>query len=113
MNSLRNSVTLIGNLGQNPETRKFENGKVLSRIRIATNEVYTNNGGDKVTNTTWHTCVGWGKTAELMESLLKKGTGVALKGKLAYRDYEDKEGVKKTAPEIVISEFVLLEKKQA
>jgi len=108
MNNLRNSVRLIGHLGRDPEIKDLEEGKKLTRINLATTEVYKNKEGEKVQNTQWHQLIGWGKTAELMSTLLKKGKQVAVDGKLVYRTYEDKNGVKRTISEVVVSEFVLM-----
>jgi single-strand DNA-binding protein len=111
MNTLRNKVQLIGNLGNNPEIRSFEDGNKLARLSLATREIYKNNKGEKVTETYWHNLVAWGKTAELADRLLKKGSEVAVEGKLVTRNYEDKQGVKRYVTEVVVSEFVLLDKK--
>ena len=108
MNNIRNSITLIGNLGKDPESKKLDNGTVLSTFSIATNEVYKNTKGDKVTNTQWHNCIAWGKTAEIIKDLLKKGKEVVVRGKLTYNNYEDKDGNKRYQPQIVVSEFILL-----
>jgi single-strand DNA-binding protein len=111
MNNLRNSITLIGRLGNDPENKTFENGKCLTKISLATNEVYKNQNGEKVEQTQWHKCIAWGKTAELMAQLLSKGKNVAVRGKMTYRSYQDKEGNKRTMPEIVVEEFVSLSEK--
>ena len=108
MNNLRNSVRLIGYLGKDPETKQLEDGKSLSRVSLATKEVYKTKSGEKVENTYWHNLIGWGKTAELMNTLLKKGKQIAIDGKLVYRTFEDKSGVKRTTTQIVVSEFVLM-----
>lgn len=108
MNNIRNSVLLIGNLGRDPELRRLENGLSVARLSLATNEVYRNQKGEKVTATQWHSCVAWGKTGEIICSLLKKGTEVVVRGKLVYRNYEDKNGVMRTVSEIVVSEFVVV-----
>ncbi len=108
MNSIKNSVTLIGNLGKDPEIKQFQSGRSVARFSLATNETYRNQKGDKVTSTQWHNIVAWGKTAEMMNNLLKKGKEVVVHGKLTYRTYEDKEGVTRFIPEIVADEFVVL-----
>ncbi len=108
MNNLRNSVRLIGHLGKDPEGKQLEGGNTLARVSLATKEVYKNKKGEKVENTQWHNLIGWGKTAELMNTLLKKGKQVAVDGKLVYRTYEDKSGVKRTISEIVVADFVLM-----
>lgn len=113
MNSLRNSVRLIGNLGSAPEVKNLDNGNKVARIALATNETYNNAKGEKVTETTWHNLVAWGKTAEIAEKYLDKGKEVAIEGKLTSRSYTTKEGEKKYITEIVINEFLMLDKKSA
>ncbi|HMO39591.1 MAG TPA: single-stranded DNA-binding protein [Saprospiraceae bacterium] len=108
MNGIRNSVTLIGNLGKDPELRQLPNGSWVARLSLATNEIYKNQKGDKITETQWHNLVAWGKTAELMNNLLKKGKEVAVRGKLTYRNYQDKDGVQRSVSEILVNEFTLL-----
>lgn len=107
MNTLRNSVKLIGHLGQDPEIKELENGK-MARFTIATNESYKNKKGEKVENTEWHPVVAWGKTAEIAEKYLEKGKEVAVEGRLTHRSYDDKDGVKKYITEVVINEFTML-----
>ena len=111
MNSLKNKVQLIGRLGADVEVKSLESGKQLAKISVATNESYKNKEGEWMDNTTWHNVVAWCKTAEVAGKLLKKGSEVALEGKLSNRSYEDKEGVKKYITEVVMNEFVLLDKK--
>ena len=112
MKNLRNSVQLIGNLGMDPEVKNLESGKTLAKLSLATTDRYTNNKGDKVQETTWHNLIAWGKTAEIAEKFLKKGSEVAIEGKLTNRSYETKEGVKKYITEIVINEILLLGNKE-
>jgi len=108
MNSLRNSVRLVGNLGMDPEIRTFDNNKQLARISIATNETYKNNKGEKVTETQWHNLVIWGAQAQIAADLLKKGDEIAVEGRLANSNYTDKEGNKRYVSEVVVSEFIKL-----
>jgi single-strand DNA-binding protein len=111
MNSLKNRVQLIGHLGVDPEMKTIENGTKLARLRLATNETFTNAKGEKVTETQWHNVVAWGKTAELAEMLLTKGAEAAIEGKLVSRSYTDKDGQKKYVTEVVVDEFLLLSRK--
>jgi single-strand DNA-binding protein len=111
MNNLRNSVRLIGNLGAAPEVKNLEKGNKVAKLSLATNETYTNQKGEKVTETQWHNLVVWGKTAEIAEKYLTKGSEVAIEGKLTSRSYTDKEGVKKYITEIVVNDFLMLDKK--
>ena len=108
MSSLRNSVKLIGNLGAKPEVKHLEGGKVVARMSIATTESYKNTKGEKVQDTTWHQLVAWGKTAEIAEKFLDKGSELAIEGKLTNRSYEDKDGVKKYISEVLVNEIVML-----
>ena len=108
MNNLRNSVRLIGHLGRDPEMKELPEGNALIRVSLATKEVRKNKKGEKIEEVQWHQLIGWGKTAELMNTLLKKGKQIAIDGKLVHRTYEDKNGVKRTISEVVVSEFVLM-----
>jgi single-strand DNA-binding protein len=108
MYALRNKVQLIGNLGQNPEIKTLDGGKKLAKFSIATSETYRNVSGEKVTETQWHNLVAWGKLAEIIEKYISKGSEVAVEGKLTYRTYNDKEGVKKYFTEIQVNELLML-----
>ncbi|PKR82226.1 single-stranded DNA-binding protein [Brumimicrobium salinarum] len=108
MNTLRNTVSLIGNLGADPVITKFGNDRSVARFSVATNESYKDKKGEWVTNTTWHNVVAWDKAATLCEQLLKKGTELVLEGKLVNDAYETKEGEKRYKTEISMREFMLL-----
>lgn len=108
--ALKNKVQLIGNVGQQPDVRTTESGRKWARFVVATNEVYRNAKGDKVTETQWHRLVAWGSVAEMVEKYLPKGKEVAIEGKLINRSYTDKEGVKKYITEVQVNEILLLGK---
>jgi len=108
MYALKNKVQLIGNLGNAPEIKSIESGKKMARFSIATNENYRNAKGEKVTETTWHNLVAWGKVADLAEKFLQKGTEVVIEGKLINRSYTDKDGNKKYISEVQVNELLLL-----
>ena len=110
MNTLRNKVQLIGNLGNDPEIINLESGKTLAKFSIATNESYKNAKGEKITDTQWHNIVAWGKTAEIIEKYVSKGKEVAVEGKLTSRSYETKEGEKRYVTEVVCNELLMLGK---
>ncbi|MFP4844708.1 single-stranded DNA-binding protein [Winogradskyella sp. PE311] len=110
MNTLRNKVQLIGNLGNNPEIINLESGKMLAKFSIATNESYKNAQGEKVTDTQWHNIVAWGKTAQIVEKFITKGKEVAIEGKLTTRSWEDKDGIKRYITEVICSELLMLGK---
>ena len=111
MNALRNKVQLIGNLGLDPEVKLLDGGKKLAKVSIATNETYKNAKGERVTETQWHNLIAWGKTAEIVEKFLKKGSEIAVEGKLINRNYTDKEGIKRYVTEIEVSEVLMLDSK--
>lgn len=108
MNTLKNSVQLIGNLGNDPQVKHLESGKVVANLSIATSDTFKNKEGEKVENTQWHDLVVWGKTAEVVEKYLKKGSKVAIEGKLTHRNYDDKDGNKRYVTEIVVNELLML-----
>jgi single-strand DNA-binding protein len=111
MNTLRNKVQLIGNLGQNPEVKELTGGKKVAKFSLATNETYYNKAGEKITDTQWHNLVAWGKTAEIIEKYVKKGSEIAIEGKLLNRNYTDKEGLMRYVTEIQVNELLMLGKK--
>ncbi|SOC79659.1 single-strand binding protein [Salinimicrobium sediminis] len=110
MNALRNKVQLIGNVGNAPEILSFESGKKMARFSIATNEIYKDSKGEKVTDTQWHNVVAWGKTAELIENYVSKGKEIGVEGKLTSRTYDDKDGKTGYVTEVLCSEVLLLGK---
>ena len=111
MNTLRNKVQLIGNVGREPEIVNLESGKKLAKFSVATNENYKNGNGERVTDTQWHNIVAWGKTAELVEKYVNKGKEVGVEGKLTSRSWDDKDGTKRYITEVVCNELLLLGQK--
>jgi len=112
MNTLKNKVHLIGNLGFDPEVREIAKGRKVARLSVATNDSYRNASGEKVTDTQWHTVVAWGQTAEMVERLLRKGSPLVLEGRLVHRSYEAKDGTKRYITEVVMNNFQLLPSKR-
>jgi len=108
MSKLRNRVTLIGNLGSNPEINTFESGKKKASFTLATNDYYKNNEGEKIQDTQWHNVIAWNHQAELIERYVSKGQEIAVEGRLATRSYEDKTGITRYVTEIILQELLLL-----
>jgi single-strand DNA-binding protein len=108
MSTLANRVTLIGNLGHDPETKTTESGKKVTHFTLATDDGYKNAEGQKIKETTWHNIVAWNGLADIAGKFLKKGREVAVEGRIVYRTYEDKKGATKNITEIVLSDLVLL-----
>ena len=111
MNALKNRVQLIGRLGQDPQTKTLANDRTLTRFSLATSESYVNKQGERIEDTQWHNVVIWGKLAERAGQYLHKGKEVALEGKLNHRSYEDKDGQKRYITEVVVSDFLMLGRK--
>ena|SRR5688572_18576934 len=108
MNAIKNKVQLIGNLGNNPEIKTLDGGKKLAKMSLATNETYKNSKGEKITETQWHNLVVWGKTAEIVEKYLLKGSEIAIEGKLVSRNYTNKNGEKRYITEVQVTELLML-----
>ena len=107
-----NKVTLVGNLGADPEVRRLENGTPVARFNVATNENYKDNDGNWQTQTEWHTVTAWRTYAEQAEKTLRKGSLVYIEGKISYRKYTDKNGIERVATEILPSVMRSLEKRE-
>lgn len=112
MNSVRNQVQLIGNVGKDVELRSIANGSHVATFSLATNDYYKNTKGEKVQDTQWHNIVIWGKQAELASKVLEKGTEVCVQGKLVHRSYETSKGDKRYITEIKASTFLKLTKEE-
>jgi single-strand DNA-binding protein len=108
-----NKVILIGNLGKDPEVRYLEGGVAVANFPLATTEVHKNRAGEKVESTEWHNVVLWRGLAEVAEKLLKKGMQVYIEGRLRTRSWEDKDGSKKRATEVVGENLTILSRKNA
>ena len=107
-----NRVILIGNLGRDPEVRRLENGAVVAKFSVATNENYKDKSGEWQTQTEWHDIVVWRSLAERAESTLKKGMAVYLEGKLTHRTWQDQDGNNRRTTEVVASYFRSIGKRE-
>jgi single-strand DNA-binding protein len=112
MSNIKNKVQLIGNLGRDPEFKALDGGRSLAKFSLATSESYKNSKGEWITDTSWHNLIAWGKTAEYAEANLKKGSEIAIEGKLVSRSYEDKEGKKIYITEVVVNQIMPITKKE-
>ena len=108
MNTLRNKVQLIGNLGNDPEIITMDSGKKIAKFNVATNEIYKNSEGERETKTEWHRVVCFGKTAEIVEEYISKGKEDAIEGKLSHNTWEDKDGNKRYNTEVICNELLML-----
>lgn len=103
-----NKVILVGRLGRDPETRFTSAGQAVCNFSIATDESYKDRNGERQKRTEWHKIVVWGRQAEIAQQYLKKGSLVYLEGRIQSRQWDDKEGQKRTSFEIVANNFRML-----
>lgn len=107
-----NKTMLIGHLGDDVKLHHFDNGGVIGRFPLATNETYTNKStNEKVTETEWHNCIVRNKQAETLEKYLKKGDQVYVEGKLKTRKWQDKDGNDRYSTEVNVFAFTFLSNK--
>jgi single-strand DNA-binding protein len=107
-----NKVTLIGNLGKDPELTTLDGNISVVKFPLATTESYKDKTGKQISDTEWHNIVAWRGLADLAVKYLKKGSGIYIEGKIKTRNYEDKEGIKRYVTEIMAEELILLDKKE-
>lgn len=103
-----NKVILIGRLGRDPECRYMPNGDAVCNFSIATDESWKDKNGQRQTRTEWHAITMYRKLAEIAAQYLKKGSLVYLEGRIQSRKYTGKDGIERTAYEIVCSEMKML-----
>ncbi|MDA3941931.1 MAG: single-stranded DNA-binding protein [Bacteroidetes bacterium] len=112
MTTLNNTVQLIGRAGLDPEIKSFDKDRKMARFSIATNSYYYNQKGERVEDTQWHQVIAWGKTAEVVEKIVKKGREIAVSGKLTNRNWDDKDGNKRYATEVEINHIIAFGKSE-
>ena len=103
-----NKVILVGRLGRDPETRYTGGGQAVANFSLATDESYKDRNGERQKRTEWHKIVVWGKQAEIAQQYLKKGSLIFVEGRIQSREWQDKEGQKRTSFEIVANNFRML-----
>jgi single-strand DNA-binding protein len=103
-----NKVILVGNLGRDPEVRYTQGGAAVANFTLATNEVWNDKSGARQERTEWHRIVVWGKTAEIAKEHLSKGKQVYIEGSIQTRQWDDREGNKRTTVEIKAQRLVLI-----
>ena len=107
-----NKVTLIGNLGADPEVRSTSGGNRVATFSLATSRSWTGTTGEKQEKTEWHRCVVWNskssQLADIVERYLKKGDKVYVEGRIEYRQWQDKENQTRYSTEINVRELIML-----
>jgi len=106
-----NRVMLIGNLGKDPDVQFLEGNIAVAKFPLATTETFKDRSGKLVSQTEWHTVVLWRGLAELAQKYLHKGSLVYIEGRLRTRSWEDKEGNRKFATEVVGDNLIMLDKR--
>ena len=104
-----NKVILIGNVGADPELRYTPGGTAVSNFNMATNESWTDSGGEKQERTEWHRIVVWGRLAEICNQYLRKGSKVYIEGRLQTRSWEGQDGQKRYTTEVVARDMQMLD----
>lgn len=107
-----NKVTLIGNLGKDPEMQTLEGGINIAKFTVATTESYKDKSGHITNQTEWHTVVLWRGLADLAQKYLHKGSAVYIEGKLRTRNWEDKDNIRRSCTEIIGDNLILLDKRK-
>jgi len=107
-----NKVTLIGNLGSDPEVRSATGGNRVANFSIATSRQWNDASGAKQEKTEWHRCVAWNSKsstlADIVERYVKKGDKLFVEGRIEYRQWQDKDGQTKYSTEINVRELIML-----
>ena len=109
-----NKVTLIGNLGKDPELSYTASGVAVAKFSMATGERWKDQEGNVQERTEWHNIVAWQKLAEICSQYLKKGSKVYIEGRIQSRSWDDKNtGVKRYATDIIANDLIMLDAKGA
>jgi single-strand DNA-binding protein len=103
-----NKAILVGRLGRDPETRYTSGGQAVCNFTMATDETYKDRAGERQKRTEWHRIVVWGKQAEIAQQYLHKGSLIFVEGRIQSRQWDDREGQKRTTVEIVANNFRML-----
>ncbi len=103
-----NRVTLVGNIGQDPDTKYTQGGMAITRISLATTSVRKDKDGNQQERTEWHRVVFFGKLGEIAGEYLRKGSSVYVEGSLRYDKYTGQDGVEKYTTDIVADEMQML-----
>ncbi len=103
-----NKVILVGNLGRDPEVRYTAGGTPVANFTLATNERWTDPAGEKKERTEWHRIVVWGKQAEIAGEYLRKGRQVYVEGSIQTREWNDRDGNKRSTTEVRAQRIQLL-----
>lgn len=113
MSKSLNRVTLIGNVGSDPEVRSTTSGSRVATISVATSQSWTGQNGEKQESTQWHRCVAWNRKggsglADIIEKYVSKGDRIYVDGEIEYRQWQDKENQTRYTTEIKVRDIIML-----
>jgi single-strand DNA-binding protein len=108
-----NKLTIIGNVGNEPEMRFTPNGKPVTSFSVATNWLYTSSEGERRQETEWFNVVAWNRLAEQCNQFLAKGRLVYVEGRIHTRNWEGQDGLQHSRIEVIASRVIFLEKRGA
>ena len=106
-----NIVHIIGNVGNDPETKTLSNGDLVANFSVATSETWKDKQGQQQEKTQWHKMVAYRKLAEIVEAYVRKGSSLYIEGRIEYSTYTDKNGIEKYSTQIVANALRMLDKK--
>ena len=105
-----NKIFILGNVGQEPQIKTFDNGDSITNFSVATSDQWTDKLGEKRESTEWHNCVAYRQLAKIASDFIKKGSKVFVEGRIKTRSWE-KEGVKQYRTEVEVLKLLVLDKR--
>ena len=106
-----NKIFLLGNVGQEPQVKTFDNGDQITNFSLATSDQWTDKQGEKRDSTEWHTCVAYRQLAKIAADFIRKGSKVFVEGRIKTRSWDNKEGVKQYRTEVEVLKLLVLDKR--
>ena len=106
-----NKIFLLGNCGQEPQVKVFDNGDSITTFSLATSDQWTDKQGEKRESTEWFTCVAYRQLAKIAADFVKKGSKVFVEGRIKTRSWDNKEGVKQYRTEVEVLKLLVLDKR--
>jgi single-strand DNA-binding protein len=113
MATMLNKIMLIGNLGKDPELQVTSEGTPITKFSLAVNRYSKTSNGEREKETEWFNIIAWRQLAEICEKYLHKGSKVYIEGRLSQRKYTDKNGLERTAVEVIANDMKMLDSKPA
>ena len=106
-----NKIFLLGNCGQEPQVKVFDNGDSITTFSLATSDQWTDKQGEKRESTEWFTCVAYRQLAKIAADFVKKGSKVFVEGRIKTRSWDNKEGIKQYRTEVEVLKLLVLDKR--